>query len=118
MSYDRVFSMKFKDLYPHYVLKATKKNRSKQEVDEIIFWLLGYDEESLNMILNSDLDVRAFFENAPGLNKNSSLIKGVVCGIRVEEIEDPLIKKVRYLDKLIDELAKGRTLDKILRKES
>ncbi len=107
--------MKFSKVYPLYVEKAEKKNRTKEEVDEIICWLTGYDLEGLEQGIRQDKDFKEFFADAPHIHPNSSLIKGVVCGIRVEEIEDPLIQKIRYMDKLIDELAKGKTMDKILR---
>ena len=108
--------MIFAGVYPHYVAKAEKKNRTKAEVDEIICWLTGYTLESLQNQINTKVDFETFFEQAPQLNENVFKITGVICGYRIEEIEDPLMKKVRYLDKLIDELAKGKTMDKILRK--
>lgn len=107
--------MSFAGVYPHYVTKAEKKGRTKEEVDEIIRWLTGYSQDGLEELLAERKDFRTFFEQAPELNPNVSLIKGVVCGIRVEDIEDPLMQKIRYLDKLIDELAKGKKMDKILR---
>jgi len=107
--------MSFAGVYPHYVTKAEKKGRTKDEVDEIIRWLTGYDEASLEKQIEKRTSFREFFEKAPKLNPNVSLIKGVVCGIRVENIEDPLMQKIRYLDKLIDELAKGKKMEKILR---
>lgn len=116
MENNKVFSMKLSKIYPLLVQKAEKKNRTKQEVDEIIYWLLGYDEEGLERQLSADVEYGSFFEEAPSLNPNCSMIKGVVCGIRVEDIEDPLMQKIRFLDKLIDELAKGKPLEKILRK--
>ncbi len=112
---ERVYKMSFAGVYPHYVAKAEKKNRTKAEVDEIIFWLTGYDENDLNKILEDKTDFRNFFENAPRLNPNVSKITGVICGYRVEEIEEPLMQKIRYLDKLVDELAKGKKMEKILR---
>ena len=115
MANDRVFAMSFAGVYPHYVTKAEKKGRTKDEVDEIIRWLTGYDEASLEKQIEKRTSFREFFEKAPKLNPNVSLIKGVVCGIRVENIEDPLMQKIRYLDKLIDELAKGKKMEKILR---
>ena len=108
--------MIFAGVYPHYINKAEKKNRTKAEVDEIICWLTGYTLESLQKQIDTKVDFETFFEKAPQLNENVSKITGVICGYRIEEIEDPLMKKVRYLDKLIDELAKGKTMDKILRK--
>ena len=115
MTNDKVFAMSFAGVYPHYVTKAEKKGRTKDEVDEIIRWLTGYDEASLEKQIEKRTSFREFFEKAPKLNPNVSLIKGVVCGIRVENIEDPLMQKIRYLDKLIDELAKGKKMEKILR---
>lgn len=114
-NYNRVFTMAFSSVYPLYIQKAEKKNRTKSEVDEIIFWLTGYDENSLKLILEQNHSFESFFENAPKINENASKITGVICGYRVEEIENPLMQKIRYLDKLIDELAKGKTLEKILR---
>jgi len=107
--------MKFADVYPLYVQKAERKNRTKKEVDQIICWLTGYTQTGLQQQLKKGHDFETFFAQAPAFNPNSSLITGVICGVRVEEIEDPLMQKVRYLDKLIDELAKGKTLEKILR---
>lgn len=111
-----VYKMKLSKIYPLLIQKAEKKNRTRQEVDEIIFWLTGYDEAGLEQQLQSDTDYQTFFEEAPCMNPNCSLITGSVCGIRVEEIEDSLMKKIRYLDKLIDELAKGWPMERILRK--
>lgn len=108
--------MIFAGVYPHYINKAEKKNRTKAEVDEIICWLTGYTLESLQNQIDTKVDFETFFEQAPQLNENVSEITGVICGYRIEKIEDPLMKKVRYLDKLIDELAKGRAMEKILRK--
>ena len=107
--------MAFGRIYPLLVSKAQKKGRSQEEVDTVICWLTGYDEPGLARQLDSGADLKAFFENAPRINPASSLIKGVVCGVRVEEIQDPLMQKIRYMDKLIDELAKGKALEKILR---
>jgi hypothetical protein len=115
MTKHRVFAIKFARVYPLYVQKAERKNRTKEEVDRIICWLTGYDKEGLRQQIERENDLETFFAQAPALHPNSSLIKGVVCGIRVEEIEDPLMKKIRYLDKLIDELAKGKAMEKILR---
>ena len=114
-NYERVFKMSVASVYPHYLEKAYKKGRTQQEVNEIIYWLTGYDEVSFQHIIENKTDFRDFFENAPNLNSNVSKITGVICGIRVEEIEDPLMQKIRYLDKLIDELAKGKSMDKICR---
>lgn len=115
MSQHQIFSMKFANVYPMYVQKAERKNRTKEEVDQIICWLTGYSQAGLQKQIKQESDFQTFFAQAPALNPNSSLIKGVVCGVRVEDIEDPLMRKIRYLDKLIDELAKGKTLEKILR---
>lgn len=113
----KIYTMPFSRIYPLYIQKAEKKNRTKEEVDEIIYWLTGYNKDCLNHQLAKEVDVRTFFEQAPEINPNATLIKGVVCKVRVEDIEDPLMQKIRYLDKLIDELAKGKSMDKILRKE-
>ena len=110
---ERVYNMSFASVYPHYIAKAEKKERTKVEVDEIIFWLTGYDQKSLKKVLDDKINFNEFFESAPQFNPNASLIKGVICGYRVEEIEEPLMQKIRYLDKLIDELAKGKTSLKI-----
>jgi len=112
----RVYRMSFASVYPLYIKKAEKKGRTKAEVDEVIFWLTGYNDQTLQKELEAKTDFDNFFANAPALNPNVSKITGVICGYRVEEIKDPLIQKVRYLDKLIDELAKGKSMDKILRK--
>jgi hypothetical protein len=116
MSEHRIFSTKFSKVYPMYIQKAERKGRTKEEVDQIICWLTGYSEAELRQQLQKESDFRTFFAEAPAIHPNSSLIKGVVCGIRVEEIEDPLMQKLRYLDKLIDELAKGKSMEKILRR--
>ncbi|WP_419909378.1 DUF2200 domain-containing protein [Hoeflea sp.] len=107
--------MKFSKVYPFYVQKAERKNRTREEVDQVICWLTGYDQKGLERQIEKESDFRCFFDEAPQIHENSSLIKGVVCGIRVEDIEDPLVRNVRYLDKLIDELAKGKAMEKILR---
>ncbi|HHW00970.1 MAG TPA: DUF2200 domain-containing protein [Clostridiaceae bacterium] len=112
----RIFAMPFSSVYPLYIQKAERKGRTKEEVDEIIFWLTGYDEQSLQQHLENGTSLEAFFNEAPQINPNASLIKGVICGYRVEEIEDDLMRNIRYLDKLIDELAKGKPMEKILRK--
>lgn len=112
----RVYRMTFASVYPHYIVKAEKKGRTKEEVDEIICWLTGFDRKSLQQQLDKKNDFETFFAQAPKLNPNVSKITGVICGYRVEEIEDKLMQKVRYLDKLIDELAKGKAMEKILRK--
>ncbi|HEX2869519.1 MAG TPA: DUF2200 domain-containing protein [Ignavibacteriales bacterium] len=116
MENHKVFAMKFANLYPLYIAKAGRKNRTKEEVDQIICWLTGYDVSGLQHQIEQGNDLETFFAQAPAINPNSSLIKGVVCGVRVEEVEDPLMQKIRYLDKLIDELAKGKAMEKILRK--
>jgi len=115
MPKNRVFAMKFSGVYPMYVQKAERKNRTKKEVDQIICWLTGYDQKGLQQQIKKEADFETFFAQAPAIHPNSALIKGVVCGIRVEEIDDPLMQKIRYLDKLIDELAKGKAMEKILR---
>jgi len=112
----RVYRMSFAGVYPMYVKKAERKGRTKAEVDAIIYWLTGYDEQTLRQQIDKKSDFETFFAQAPRLNPNASKITGVICGYRVEEIEDPLMRKVRYLDKLVDELAKGRAMEKILRK--
>jgi len=111
----RVFAMKFAKVYPLYVKKAERKNRTKAEVDQIICWLTGYSRAQLKKQIEQESDFATFFAKAPAIHPNSSLITGVVCGVRVNEIEDPLMRNIRYLDKLIDELAKGRPMEKILR---
>ncbi|MCL2688814.1 MAG: DUF2200 domain-containing protein [Chitinispirillia bacterium] len=111
----KVFSMPFASVYPLYVQKAEKKGRSKDELDKIIFWLTGYDNNSLQKQIDSKVTLETFFNEAPQINPNASLIKGIICGCRVEEIEDETMRKIRYLDKLVDELAKGKAMDKIFR---
>jgi hypothetical protein len=111
----QVFAIKFADVYPLYIEKAERKNRTKEEVDQIIYWLTGYQQAGLQQQIREGHDFETFFAQAPAIHPNSSLIKGVVCGVRVEEIEDPLMQKIRYLDKLIDELAKGKAMEKIMR---
>lgn len=118
MKNERIFSMPFARVYPAYIQKAEKKGRTKAEVDEIIFWLTGYDENSFQQVLKDEIDFRSFYNNAPRLNPNVDKITGVICGYRIEEIEDELMRKIRYLDKLIDELAKGRKMEKILRTDN
>ncbi|WP_370087503.1 DUF2200 domain-containing protein [Ekhidna sp.] len=115
MTKHRIYTMSFAGVYPHYITKAEKKGRTKAEVDQIIEWLTGYGEKELEKVLADKTNFEDFFAQAPKLNPNRSLIKGVVCGVRIEEIEDPLMKEVRYLDKLIDELARGKKMEKILR---
>ena len=116
MKKHRVYSISFASVYPHYVAKAEKKGRRKAEVDEIIRWLTGYTQKKLDAQIEKRTNFEDFFAEAPKLNPSRSLIKGVICGVRVEEIEDPLMREARYLDKLIDELAKGKAMEKILRK--
>jgi hypothetical protein len=116
MENTRVFKIHFASVYPLYIQKAEKKGRSKAEVDAIICWLTGYNEQTLQRKIDNNSDLKTFFEEAPQMNPNVSKITGVICGYRVEEIEDTLMQKIRYLDKLIDELAKGKSMDKILRK--
>lgn len=116
MAEHRIFTMSVASVYPHYVTKAEKKNRTKAEIDEIFRWLTGYSQEELLAQLEAKADFRTFFAEAPAMNPSRELITGVVCGVRVEEIEDPLMREIRYLDKLIDELAKGKKMEKILRK--
>ena len=115
MDNTRVFKMQFAGVYPHYIAKAEKKGRTKAEVDAIICWLTGYDVQALQHQIDTKVSFEAFFEEAPALNPNVSKITGVICGYRVEDIEDKLMQKIRYLDKLVDELAKGKALEKILR---
>lgn len=115
MDNTRVFKMSFAGVYPHYVNKAERKGRTKEEVDAIICWLTGYDQQALQAQLDKKNDMETFFAQAPQFNPNASKIKGVICGYRVEEMEDGLMQKIRYLDKLVDELAKGKTMEKILR---
>ncbi len=116
MNNTRVYKIPFASVYPLYIQKAEKKGRTKAEVDTIIFWLTGYDEETLQQHIDNKIDFETFFTQAPQINPNVSKITGVICGYRVEEIEDPLMQQIRYLDKLIDELAKGKAMEKILRK--
>ena len=112
----RIYTMSFARVYPEYVAKAERKGRTKAEVDEIIRWLTGYSQEELEAQLEKQTDLETFLTKAPQLNPSRALIKGVVCGIRVEDIEEPTMREIRYLDKLIDELAKGKAMEKILRK--
>jgi hypothetical protein len=111
----RIFAMSFASIYPHYVAKAEKKGRSRAEVDEIIRWLTGYSDESLAAMLADKRDFGTFFREAPALNPARDQVRGMICGVRIEEIEDPLMREARILDKLVDELAKGRLMEKILR---
>ncbi|MFS8572493.1 MAG: DUF2200 domain-containing protein [Clostridia bacterium] len=117
MAKPRIFTMSFASVYPHYVQKAEKKGRTKAEVDEIICWLTGYSQEELEAHLERGTELETFFAQAPRPNPARALIKGVICGVRVEEIEDPIMREIRYLDKLIDELARGKAMEKILRQQ-
>ena len=112
----RIYNLSFARVYPEYVAKAERKGRTKAEVDEIIRWLTGYSQKELQAQLKKETNIEAFLDQAPELNPSRSLIKGVICGIRVEDIEDPIMQDIRYLDKLIDELANGKAMEKILRK--
>lgn len=116
MTKHKIYTMSVAKVYPHYISKAGKKGRTKSEVDEIICWLTGYSQEELEVQLEKQADFETFFAEAPQLNPSRALIKGVVCGVRVENIEEPTMQEIRYLDKLIDELAKGKAMEKILRK--
>lgn len=116
MTKHKIYTMSFASVYPHYVTKAERKGRTKSEVDEIIRWLTGYSQEELEAHIEKKTDFENFFAEASKLNPSRALIKGVVCGIRVEDIEEPLMQEIRYMDKLIDELAKGKAMEKILRK--
>lgn len=118
MAEHRIFTTKFQTVYPLYIAKAERKGRTREEVDQIICWLFGYTPEGLERQLEAGIDFQTFIAQSPGLNPARALIKGVICGIRVEEIEDPLMREIRYLDKLIDELARGKKLENILRRES
>ncbi|MEG6612062.1 DUF2200 domain-containing protein [Pseudoclostridium thermosuccinogenes] len=115
MKNERVYKMKFSSVYPLYVQKAERKGRTKEEVDTVIQWLTGYDEQGLQAQIDKEVDIETFFAEAPQINPNASKITGVICGVRVEEIEDPLMQKIRWLDKLVDELAKGKPMEKVLR---
>lgn len=116
MDNTRVFRMPFASVYPHYVAKVEKKGRTKEELHTVIHWLTGYDEKALKKIIADKTDFETFFAKAPRLHPNVGMITGMICGYRIEEIEDPIMRQVRYLDKLVDELAKGRAMEKILRK--
>lgn len=116
MDHTRVYRMPFASVYPHYVAKAEKKGRTKKELDTLIFWLTGYDAKSLKRHLDAKSDFETFFAEAPRFNPDAAKITGLICGYRVEEIKEPLMQKIRYLDKIVDELAKGRTMEKIMRK--
>lgn len=116
MADHKIYKMSFAKVYPMYVAKAEKKGRTKEEVDQIILWLTGYSQEDLEDQLEKETDFEGFFGQAPNMNPSRELIKGVVCGVRVEDVEEPLMQEIRYLDKLVDELAKGKKMEKILRK--
>lgn len=116
MSKHRIYSIPFASIYPLYITKAEKKKRTKAEVDEIIYWLAGYSKDGLKTVLDDKTDLETFFTKAPKLNPLRKQITGLICGVRVEEIEEPLMQEIRYLDKLIDELARGKAVEKILRK--
>ena len=116
MDNTRVYKMSFASVYPLYINKVERKGRTKAELDEIIAWLTGYDEQAMQRIIDNKTNFETFFAEAPALNPNAHKITGVICGYRIEDIEDPIMRKVRYLDKLVDELAKGRPMEKILRK--
>lgn len=116
MELERVFAMKFGNIYPLYVKKVEGKNRTQAELDQVLCWLTGYDKAGLKKQIDQGNDLKTFFAEAPEMNPNTALIKGVVCGVRVEEVPDPLMRKIRYMDKLIDELAKGKKMESILRK--
>lgn len=113
-SHSRIYAMPFSKVYPLYIQKAERKGRTKDEVDEVIRWLTGYDQDALNRQIDDKVDFETFFHQAPRLHPNRNLIKGMICGVRIEAIEEELMKNIRYLDKLIDELAKGKPLEKIL----
>lgn len=115
MAKHKIYTMSFGSVYPHYVTKAEKKGRTKAEVDEIIRWLTGYSQAELDAVIEDGTDFETFFEQAPEMNPNRVQVKGVICGVRIEEIEEPTMKEIRYLDKMIDELAKGKKMEKILR---
>ena len=115
MAGHRIFGMAFSKVYPMYVQKAERKGRTKQEVDEVIRWLTGYDQSGLEAQIAAENDFETFFGEAPAMHANCSLIRGVVCGVRVEDVEDPLMQKIRWLDKLVDELARGKAMEKVLR---
>ena len=117
MAQHRIYTTSFSSVYPLYVAKAERKGRTKAEVDQIISWLTGYAQKELETQLSNQADFETFFANAPKINPSRALIKGVVCGVRVEDIKEPMMREIRYLDKLIDELAKGKAMDKILRKK-
>lgn len=116
MAKHRIYGISFASVYPHYVAKVEKKGRTKADLDQVIYWLTGYDESGLQKQLTNRTNLETFFAEAPDMNPSRTLIKGLICGIRVEDIEDPLMRDIRYLDKLVDEVARGKAMDKILRK--
>lgn len=116
MNNEKIYKMRFSQIYPALINKAVKKDRTQSEADEVICWLTGYSQAELESLAQSDTDYATFFQNAPSMNPSRNLIKGTVCGVKLEEIEEPLMRDIRYLDKLVDELAKGKTMEKILRK--
>jgi len=116
MEKHRIYRMSFASVYPHYLQKAEKKGRTKKEVDEVICWLTGYDPRTLAEQIEQKTNFEEFFDGAPAIHPNAAKITGTICGVRIQEIDDPLMRKVRYMDKLVDELAKGRPMEKILRK--
>lgn len=115
MGEHKIYKMSFSSVYPHYLAKAERKNRTKEEVDEIIRWLTGYSQEELKTQIDTEVNFEEFFDQAPAMNPARREVKGVICGVRVEEIEEPLMQEIRYMDKMIDELAKGKKMEKILR---
>ena len=115
MAEHKIYKMSFSNVYPHYLVKAERKNRTKEEVDEIIRWLTGYSQEELKAQIDKEVNFEEFFDQAPAMNPARREVKGVICGVRVEEIEEPLMQEIRYMDKMIDELAKGKKMEKILR---
>lgn len=118
MAKHKIYTMNFGSVYPHYVTKAEKKGRTKVEVDEIIRWLTGYSQSGLDRLIEDGTDFETFFEQAPAMNPNRVQVKGVICGVRIEEIEEPTMREIRYLDKMIDELARGKKMEKILRADA
>ncbi|MCS5733489.1 DUF2200 domain-containing protein [Herbiconiux daphne] len=115
MTEHRIFGTPFASIYPHYVAKAERKEHSRAEVDQVICWLTGYDDAQLQRVIDDEVDLKTFFADAPSFNPNAALITGVICGIRVEQIDDPLMQKIRYMDKLVDEVARGKKMASILR---
>lgn len=118
MAEHKIYKMSFSSVYPHYLEKAERKNRTKEEVDEIIRWLTGYSQEELKTQIDKAVNFEEFFDQAPAMNPARREVKGVICGVRVEEIEEPLMQEIRYMDKMIDELAKGKKMEKVLRRNN